>query len=81
MTRTRAKRGDPSHLIEDDAPNAGEWVQPISRGYLLTCCDCGLVHSFDFRVVKNGSRGATIQSPSYHAQFRAYRAAKLDEDC
>ena len=74
MTRTRAGRGDPSRLIEDDAPDAGEWVQPIPRGYLLECCDCGLVHSFDFRVVKDGQRLATVQGARYKAQFRAYRA-------
>ena len=26
------------------------WVQPIRRGYKLACCDCGLVHTTDFRV-------------------------------
>jgi hypothetical protein len=37
---------------------AGEWVQPIPRGYQMACCDCGLVHRLDFRVVKyaGGSR-------------------------
>ena len=45
--------------------NAGEWVQPIRRGYGLACCDCGLVHTMDFRVIKNG-RGTFIQ-------FRAWR--------
>lgn len=43
----------------------GEWVQPTRKGYLLQCCDCGLIHSLDFRILKNG-RGNFIQ-------FRAYR--------
>lgn len=34
-------------------PKAGEWQQPIRRGYKLCCCDCGLVHTMDFKV-KNG---------------------------
>lgn len=44
---------------------AGEWQQPIRRGYKMVCCDCGLVHHMDFRVM-NG-----------RAQFRAYRANGL----
>ena len=27
-----------------------EWVQPIMKGYLMKCCDCGLVHKMDFRI-------------------------------
>lgn len=42
-------------------PKAGEWVQPVRRGYQLECCDCGLVHRLNFRV--------------YHGrvQFQAWR--------
>lgn len=38
-----------------------EWIQPVSRGYKMACCDCGLVHDLDFRV--KGGR----------AQFRVRR--------
>ena len=44
-----------------EEPKEGEWVQPVRKGYKLCCCDCGLVHSLDFRV-KNGK-----------IQFRAFR--------
>lgn len=43
-------------------PSAGEWVQPIRRGYRLACCDCGLVHLVDFRTHKR------------RVQFRVFRA-------
>lgn len=43
---------------------AGEWIQPIKRGYKQQCCDCGLVHSFDFRIYKG------------HVQYRVYRDAR-----
>lgn len=46
-------------------PKAGEWVQPRRRKYKLACCDCGLVHTFDFRLLKRGS-GHVIQ-------WRAFR--------
>lgn len=44
-----------------EKPQAGEWVQPIRKGYKMACCDCGLVHTMDFRVHKG------------RAQFRAFR--------
>ncbi len=43
-----------------------EWIQPVMRGYLMACCDCGLVHRMDFRIVK-GKRKERVQ-------FRASRA-------
>ena len=36
------------------------WVQPIRKKYRLMCCDCGLVHEMDFRLIKT-KRGSTIQ--------------------
>lgn len=44
---------------------AGEWVQPIRKGYRLACCDCGLVHIINFRLVKAG-KGNKVQ-------FQAFR--------
>lgn len=58
----------------------GDWQQPIPRGYLMQCCDCGLVHRVDFRVIKvnrgtrKGKRYATIQGERYRVQLRAWRA-------
>lgn len=41
-------------------PEAGEWVQPVRRGYRMACCDCGLVHRLNFRLISN-KRGHFIQ--------------------
>ena len=41
-------------------PAAGEWVQPSRKGYKMQCCDCGLVHRFEFRYILT-KRGITIQ--------------------
>lgn len=30
----------------------GEWVRPVRRGYYMRCCDCGLVHRFNFKLIK-----------------------------
>lgn len=43
----------------------GEWVRPVMRGYRMKCCDCGLVHVLDFKVIK-WARGHKVL-------FRAFR--------
>lgn len=43
----------------------GRWMQPVEEGYKFCCCDCGLVHQLDFRVVFDG--------PEERAQFRVFR--------
>jgi hypothetical protein len=47
----------------------GEWIQPTPTGFLLGCCDCGLVHRLDFRIVRKGRRSKV--------QFRAYRRRRV----
>jgi hypothetical protein len=44
------------HRVRDN-----EWVQPIRRGYKMMCCDCGLVHTLNFRLVKYGGGKTKIQ--------------------
>ena len=46
-------------------PEEGEWVRPVMKGYRMMCCDCGLVHSLDFKVIRWG-RGHKVM-------FRAFR--------
>lgn len=29
----------------------GEWFRPVRRQFREQCCDCGLVHVVDFRMV------------------------------
>lgn len=43
---------------------SGQWVQPRRRGYKMCCCDCGLVHTMNFRIVKSG-RGSFIQLQAF----------------
>lgn len=39
---------DEGRYLGDDG--WGRWVQPVEKGYKLACCDCGLVHTVEFRV-------------------------------
>ena len=47
MSKCKCRKGCDPVQIE---PN--EWVQPVRKGYRLTCCNCGLVHEMDFRVYR-----------------------------
>lgn len=38
-----------------------DWIQPVKHGYKMQCCDCGLVHTMDFRIAEE------------RVQFRAKR--------
>ena len=29
----------------------GEWIRVPKRGYKEQCCDCGLIHRLNFRIV------------------------------
>ena len=43
----------------------GDTITPKMRGYKVKCCDCGLVHRFNFKVITKG-RGKGVQ-------FRVWR--------
>jgi hypothetical protein len=55
-------------------------VAPAMEGYKLACCDCGLVHDMDFKVVKvtqhnpDGSwESEELDSAEYRVIFKARR--------
>ena len=55
-----------------------EWVSPIMKNYHLKCCDCGLVHEFQFKVVflsqhEKKSWKTIIDDKSFEIIFRCRR--------
>jgi len=60
------------------------WQSPEMKGYLMGCCDCGLVHEMEFKVVKrkkkqtpNGWWEADEMNPDiYRVVMRAKRIEK-----
>ena len=32
----------------------GEWMRPVKNYYKMMCCDCGLVHVFQFKHIPWG---------------------------
>jgi hypothetical protein len=66
---------------------ANEEVTPIMDGYLMKCCDCGLVHRMTFRAIKvtsraeNGSFGFDVLDPKeYRVLLTAERAGQTPAD-
>lgn len=54
----------------------GEWFAPKRNGYKMACCDCGLVHTLDFRLVPHGGGKRIILRARRHARATtAMRAA------
>ena len=56
-----------------------EWVCPDPKGYLMKCCDCGLVHEAEFGVVRYRSETERedcdrVDDPNLQAVFRMRRS-------
>jgi hypothetical protein len=58
-----------------------EWVCPTPKGYLMQCCDCGLIHEAEFRVAKYEPRPSeeftVCGDPDMQAQLRMRRRDDL----
>jgi len=53
-----------------------EWIQPIEHGYMMSCCDCGLIHKMNFRVVDGRAEFQASRAVGYTKQYRMHRAKK-----
>lgn len=63
-----------------DKPKPGEWVLPIAEGYQMECCDCGLVHTIDFRVVDGRAQMRMRRDKRATLMKRRHRFPELFED-
>jgi hypothetical protein len=61
-------------------PRAGEWVQPVRRGYKMMCCDCGLVHLMDFRIYRGRVQFRAFRHVRSTAAARSHRTRKEKTD-
>ena len=66
------------HEVEN-ADDWSEWVCPDPKGYLMKCCDCGLVHEAQFGVVRYKSETErddcdVVDDPVLQAVFRMRRS-------
>lgn len=68
-------------IVETEGRNGWcRWVPPIMRGYRMACCDCGLVHTMEFKVIRvtrkhrNGSYNyADLSAKKFRVMIRAKR--------
>lgn len=56
----------------------GEWVEPVRRGHYESCCDCGLVHKVNFRVVKGRIQYQVFRDNRATASMRRRMKARDD---
>ena len=54
-----------------------DWVCPKPQGYLMQCCDCGLIHEVDSRVARYEPRPSemfeVVDDPDLQVQWRMKR--------
>jgi hypothetical protein len=60
----------------------GEWIKPRRKGFKLVCCDCGLAHQLNFRLVKYINGGKQIEFQAFRdnratGQIRRARGIKI----
>lgn len=63
-----------------DEEGWSEWIHPLP-GYLMQCCDCGLVHRMEFEIVPHGSdRPSLNPGEGKRRGVIIYRAARYTEE-
>jgi hypothetical protein len=62
--------------ISYDVIGYGEWIRPRMRDFREQCCDCGLIHRLDFRIVddgRGGTKGRSRRSLRLRVEVRTRR--------
>ncbi len=54
----------------------GEWIQPKRKNYYMQCCDCGLSHRIDFKLIKDKLGRARIQYRAFRIKSRKKKERK-----
>lgn len=61
------------------------WQKPRMKGYLMQCCDCGLIHEVEFRVYRiierhsNGTKTMEMAGEDYEVGIRMRREERREE--
>jgi len=61
-----------------DADGWTDWVRPQMAGYKLGCCDCGLVHEMDFRVMDDAVEFRARRNERATAAKRRHKRLKQE---
>jgi hypothetical protein len=55
-----------------DVVEYGEWIRPRRQNFREQCCDCGLIHRLDFRIV-DARDGAPARGRGLAIEIRTRR--------
>ncbi len=55
----------------------GEWIIPPKKNYKIMCCDCGLVHTIDFKIVNRDILFRAFRDNRSTGQARRYKEVIL----
>lgn len=58
----------------------GEWHRPIEKGYKMCCCDCGLVHTVDFRIHEGHVELRVFRNNRSTAMVRRHRNIRVTQE-
>lgn len=60
-----------------------EWISPRRHDFRFMCCQCGMVHSMDFRIQKlrKGGRNREIQFRCFLAPRSTALARRKPQQC
>lgn len=60
--------------MRPDEDGWSEWIHPLP-GYLMQCCDCGLIHEMEFAIGRRSGDGPLNEGETEEAVivFRARR--------
>lgn len=63
--------GERERKLQYEPNYQGEWVVQKRRGNFIGCCDCGLVHTVNFRMVRGRIEMQVFRNPGETRRCRA----------
>lgn len=69
--------------VEIEQRFPGEWVEPVHKGFIAVCCDCGLAHTVNFAVRDGQVQMQAFRNDEVTEQEREERNIEVvtDEGC
>jgi hypothetical protein len=49
-----------------------DWIEPEMKGHISCCCDCGLIHVYNFKVVNGKVKYQAIRDQRATGQVRRF---------
>jgi hypothetical protein len=66
--------------MDPDEDGWSEWVHPLP-GYLMGCCDCGLIHEMEFAIVPAAEANTPLNDGETPGAVIIFRARRHPDRC